>query len=77
MFLDIEKAYDIVNRQIMWELVEILGFNEHKDINPQTPDEVYKSTLVYCRMGFINTSPIFCTVFEQKRSKSVRVIENK
>ena len=29
MFLDIEKAYDTVNRQIMWELVERLGFDEH------------------------------------------------
>ena len=40
MFLDIEKAYDTVNRQIMWELVETgrqimwelverLGFDEH------------------------------------------------
>ena len=29
MFLDIEKAYDTVNRQIMWELVEKLGFDEH------------------------------------------------
>ena len=26
-------------------------------INPQTPDGVYKPTLVYCRMGLINTSP--------------------
>ena len=25
--------------------------------NPQTPDGVYKPPLVYCRMGFINTSP--------------------
>ena len=29
MFLDIEKAYDIVNRKIMWELIERLGFDEH------------------------------------------------
>ena len=29
MFLDKEKAYDTVNRQIMWELVERLGFDEH------------------------------------------------
>ena len=29
MFLDIEKAYDTVNRKIMWELVERLGFDEH------------------------------------------------
>ena len=29
MFLDIEKAYDTVNRQIMWDLVERLGFDEH------------------------------------------------
>ena len=27
------------------------------DINPQMPDGVYKPPLVYCRMGFINTSP--------------------
>ena len=28
MFLDIEKAYDTVNRKIMWELIERLGFDE-------------------------------------------------
>ena len=27
---NIEKAYDTVNRKIMWELVERLGFDEHK-----------------------------------------------
>ena len=26
-------------------------------LNPQAPDGVYKPPLVYCRMGFINTSP--------------------
>ena len=25
-------------------------------VNPQTPDGVYKPSLVCCRMGFINTS---------------------
>ena len=29
MFLDIEKAYDTVNREIMWKLIEWLGFDEH------------------------------------------------
>ena len=29
MFLDIEIAYDTVNRKMMWELVERLGFDEH------------------------------------------------
>ena len=29
MFLDIEKTYDTVNRKIMRELVERLGFDEH------------------------------------------------
>ena len=29
MFLDIEKAYDTVNRKIMWKLIERLGFDEH------------------------------------------------
>ena len=29
MFLDIEKAYGTVNRKIMWNLVERLGFDEH------------------------------------------------
>ena len=29
MLLDMEKAYDTVNRKIMWELVERLGFDEH------------------------------------------------
>ena len=28
-----------------------------RHINPQAPDGVYKPPLVYCRMGFINTSP--------------------
>ena len=28
IFLDIEKAYDTVNRKIMWELVERMGFDE-------------------------------------------------
>ena len=30
MFLDIGKAYDTINKQIMWELVKRLGFDEHK-----------------------------------------------
>ena len=46
-------------------------------INPQAPDGVYKPSVVYCRMGFINTSPISGVAFEQKRGKCVWVIENK
>ena len=39
MFLDIEKVYDTVNRKIMWNLVERLGFDEHirKDIAKYVP----------------------------------------
>ena len=37
-------------------------------LNPQAPDGVYKPPLVYCRMGFINTSPISRIAFEQKIS---------
>ena len=46
-------------------------------INPYAPDGVYKPPHVYCRMGFINISPISHVAFEQKRGKSVWVIENK
>ena len=42
MFLDIEKAYDTVNRQIMWELVERLGFDEH--IRIKISKSMYRNT---------------------------------
>ena len=40
-------------------------------LNPQAPVGVYKPPLVYCRMGFLNTSPISRIAFEQKRGKRV------
>ena len=35
----------------------ILSGTRIQTINPQMPDGVYKPPLVYCWMGFINTSP--------------------
>ena len=37
--------------------------------NPKTPDGVYKPPLVYCRMGFINTSPFPALHLSRNASK--------
>ena len=46
-------------------------FDKLAPINPQVPDGVYEPPLVYCRIEFINTSPISRVAFEQKRGKRV------
>ena len=51
-FLDLEKAYDTVNRDIMWEIMRKKGFNK-KIIN--ILKSMYKETKAIFRLGYIET----------------------